>query len=616
MNSTEIQSAPITAALLPSALLTLPLSRLALDAAAVGDFATNGVLTVGDALQLPLHSFAADGAFAGRMEALQQALARTLHDGLCRFGDVDCRDWPTLRAQLLGPLDDDERAWFAEFTGLTGPVARRPELARAAGVTLAEIDDRAERVRSRIAELAGPLLARLRRELEQELLAGDGVVTLDSAAVGSLLPAIAAAGQDRALGLRLFAFLFPRELHLHRGTLFRLAPRRFRQLLRRLPALVPPQRLPVPVDTLMQELVASGDEMPRGALLHVLRSEAHITIELDERHGEVAAADPRSPSARLVDLLTEARQPMTLTDLVFAYRDRFRTASRRRLENQLRASRAFVQTGPECWALRRWLERELAAVAPLVDKAARRLQTGTGRTHISELLREERCDERTTWLVLDRLADDPRVRLLGRGEACAATHRRSRVLDELLRAFRRAAGDVITSMFVANQPEPRRRLVERLLRHNRLFVQPAPDRIDTLSNYPLNDERLRRLIVLVQEQLRSRAGHATAAGLKALVDRSELGGAWLTPELLTDVLRRHGPFEVLPGGVIASAELELTQRLRRTVRQALREAGTVLSVEEVLQARPELGAFAGCLGELLRGDPLLQTPDGRHFVLA
>ena len=68
--------------------------------------------------------------------------------------------------------------------------------------------------------------------------------------------------------------------------------------------------------------------------------------------------------------------------------------------------------------------------------------------------------------------------------------------------------------------------------------------------------------------------------------------------------------------MIASAELELTQRLRRTVRQALREAGTVLSVEEVLQARPELGAFAGCLGELLRGDPLLQTPDGRHFVLA
>jgi hypothetical protein len=614
MSQTENQTP--TALLLPPALLTLPLARLALDASVVGSLASDGVLTVGDALNLPPHAFAGDGAFVGRLEPLQRALARALHDGLCRFGEIDCRDWPTLRAQLLGPLDDEERAWFAEFTGLSGPVARRPELARAAGVTLAEIDDRADRVRSRIAELGGPLLARLRAELDLELAAGDGVITLAGASAGSLLTAIAATGDDRALGLRLFAFLFPRELHLHRGTLFGTAPRHFRELLRQLPKLVPQHRLPVPVDTLMRELAASNLPVPRGALLQVLRSEARISIEIDERHGEIAAADPRSPAARLVDLLTEARQPMTLTDLVFAYRDRFRTASPRRLENQLRTGSAFVQIGPERWALRRWLERDLAAVAPLVDKVARRLHASDGRAAVAELLREERCNERTTWLVLDRLAEDPRVRLLGRGEACAATHRRSRVLEQLLRAFRRAAGDVITSMFVANQPPAHRRLIERLLRQNRLFVQPAPDRIDTLSNYPLNDERLRRLITLVQEQLRTRAGHATATGLKAVIDRTDLGGAWLSPELLADVLRRHGPFEVLPGGIVAAAELELTQRLRRTVRQALREAGTVLSVEDVLQARPELAAFAGCLGELLSGDPLLQSPDGRHFVLA
>ena len=67
---------------------------------------------------------------------------------------------------------------------------------------------------------------------------------------------------------------------------------------------------------------------------------------------------------------------------------------------------------------------------------------------------------------------------------------------------------------------------------------------------------------------------------------------------------------------IQDAEVELTLNLRRTVRQALREAGKVLSVDEVVQARPELAAFADCLGELLRGDPLVQSPDGRHFVLA
>lgn len=615
MSPTEPQAPTVCTLLLPPALLTLPLARLALDAGVVGSLASDGALTVGDLLQLPPRAFAGKGAFADRLEPLQRAVARALHDGLGRFGEVDCRDWPTLRAQLLGPLDDDERAWFAEFTGLSGPVARRPELARAAGVTLAEIDDRAERVRGRIAELGGPLLAQLRAELDLELAAGDGAITLAGTAQGSLLPAIAATSDDRALGLRLFAFLFPRELHLHRGTLLGMPPRHFRELMRRLPQLVPQHRLPVPVDTLMQELAASNVAVPRGVLLHLLRSEARITIELDERHGEIAAADPRSPAARLVDLLTEARQPMTLTDLVFAYRDRFRTASPQRLENQLRSGSAFVQTGPEHWALRRWLERDLAAVAPLVDKVARRLHATDGRAAVAELLHKERCGERTTWLVLDRLAYDPRVRLLGRGEACAATHRRSRVLEQLLRAFRRAAGDVITSLFVANQPAAQRRLIERLLHHNRLFVQPAPDRIDTLSNYPLDDERLRRLIALVHEQLRTRAGHATAAGLKAVIDRGDLGGAWLSPELLADVLRRHGPFEVLPGGIVASAELELTQRLRRTVRQALRESGTVLSIEEVLEARPELAAFAGCLGELLSGDPLLQSPDGRHFVL-
>ena len=605
-----------TTTLLPAALLALPLARLSLTAAAVGDCATNGVLTIGDALQLPPHAFAADGAFAGLLEPLQQAIARALHDGLCRFGEIDCRDWPTLRAQLLGPLDDDERAWFAEFTGLTGAVKQLPELAQSAGVTLAEIDDRADRVRARIAEQGGAVLAQLRQELDRELAAGDGVVTMHATAQGSLLPAIAAAGSDHALGLRLFAFLFPHDLHLHRGVLFGLSPRRCRDLLRRLPELVPPHRLPIAVDTLADELRRAGNDVPRGVLLHVLRSEANIQIELDERHGEIAAADPRLPSARLFDLLHDARRPMALPDLVFAYRERFRRASPQRLERHLRQNSAFIQVGAETWALRRWLERELAAVEPLVDRVARRLQGVDGRAHIADLLREDRCDERTVYLVLDRLGKDPRVRLLGRGDACAATQRRSPVLDLLLRAFRRAAGDVITSKFLDNQPPSHRRLVARLLAHNRLFVYPAEDRVDTLSNYPLNDERLQRLIALVQEQLRARAGHATATGLKVVVDRTDLGGQWLTPELLADVLRRHGPFEVLPGGIVANAEVELTQNLRRTVRQALREAGKVLSVDEVVQARPELAAFADCLGELLRGDPLVQSPDGRHFVLA
>ena len=605
----------VNADLLPVALWTLPLARLTLSAADVGALATAGILTVGDALQLPAASFDGDGAFAMAKGPLRAALARALHDGLMQFADAGCTDWATLRAQLLGPLDDDGRALVTSLVGLDQPPRRRTELAREAGCTLAAIDARADRVRQQLTELQGGLLARLRQELATELQAGDGVFGHLELGAGTCLRSLSGATGDPELGLRLLAFLFPREVHLHKGTLFGLSPRRFRRLLRSLPGLVPPRRLPLPIDTLLRELADDHQDVPRGALLHLLRAELRIAIELDDQAGEVAAADPRSPAARLVDVLAEAGQPMQLADLVFAWRERFRRASASTIASELRGHRAFVQVGAELWALRRWHEGRLGALAPLVDRAARKLCSLGGRHHVTELLAGEDVDETTTWLVHDRLGDDPRVRRLGRGELCPASQRRSRVLDQLLQDFRRAAGDVVLSMFLANQPPEHRRLVERLLRENRLFVQPAEDRVDTLSNWPFNEERIRRLIALVQDQLDQRVGYAQASALKATVDRSDLGGDWLTPELLTDVLRRHGPFEILPGGIVARANLELAATVRRTVRQALREAAVPLTVEDVLRARPELAEFASCLHELLGTDPLVQSPDGELFLL-
>jgi hypothetical protein len=217
--------------------------------------------------------------------------------------------------------------------------------------------------------------------------------------------------------------------------------------------------------------------------------------------------------------------------------------------------------------------------------------------------------------VLDRLSRDPRVRPLGRGELCPATHKRSQVLEQLLVDFRRAAGDVVLGLFLQNQPEPRRRLVQRLLRENRLFVAPAGDRIDLLSNYPFNEERLQRLLAVVNQHLERRSGYAQLTALKAAVDRTDLGGGWLLPELLGDLLRRHGSFEVLPGDLIVRAELGIGAFLRRAMHKALRDAGMPLSVDEILRARPDLIEFAGCLHELLGTDPLVQTPDGCRFTL-
>lgn len=602
--------------LLPARLWNLPLAQLRVEPDVLDDLTARGFLTVGDLLAAPLALLIADdGLPAAHAAAVAAALDRALDDGLRQFATVDS-DWPTLRAQLLGPLDDSARCLFVAVAGLDTPAQKRTALQQQLGLSPSELDERIDRVRETLNEHCGALLGRLRREVTDELRAFDGVLRATHASPGTLVHTIATGAHDPETGLRLAAFCMPHACHLHRGALHGVSPRRFRELLRTLPSLVPQHRLPLPIDAISAELHAVGIDAPRGVLLHVLRSELHTAIALDERAGDVAVPDPRTPTGRLVDLLSEHGGPARLSDLTFAYRERFRFASQSRLCRHLERSSAFVRLGPELWSLRRWHEDELAAVAPLVDRTARQVCSEGGRHHVPTLLAAERCDERTTWLVLDRLRSDPRLRMLGRGEACAASHGQSQVMTRLLRSFRRAAGDVVLSRFVANQPAAQRRLVERLLRHNRAFVQPTPDRIDTLTNYPFNAERMQRLIALVREQLQQRTGYAHADALKAAVDQTDLGGAWLTPELLVDVLRRNGPFELLPPDIVALDSLALPATLMRTARQALRDAGEPLTVDDVVRARPDLAEFGACLGEVLSRDPLVQTPDGNYFLLS
>lgn len=601
--------------LLPRPLLELPMRRLHLPADVLAATEGFGLLTVGDLLQAEERWLGADAPLAAHVDTIRTALQQALHDGLRQF-EAEAHDWPTLRAQLFGPLNEDQRRWLDEIVGIEQPPSPRPLLAAHQGVRVAEIDERAERLRATFAERATDLMARMRHAIVADLNANDGVTMVEHAHAGTMLHTLSTAGPDRLFGLRLAAFLFSGDLHCHRNALFALSPRRFRRLLRDLPRIVPPHRLPLPIDTVLAELNRPGQEYPRGAVLHLLRSELHIAIEIDGERGEVAAADPRSVRARIAELLT-ATETMSFADLVYAWREQFRRGSRTMLLAELKAGDEFVQTGPDTWALRFRFAAKLTAVRPLVDKVARRLAKLGGRHHVADLLsKRDKKHACTVWLVLDRLRHDPRVRLLGRGDACAATHRRSRIMETTLQAMRKAAGDVVVSLFLDNQAPEHRRLIARLLRHNRLFVETADDRIDTLSNWPFNEERLRRLIALVEDHLVGRAGYAHASALKQIVDRTDLGGEWLTERLLSDLLRRNGPFEVLPGGVVARAAMMLGSNVQRSVRQALRDAGVAMTVEEVLRVRPELGEFASSLQQLLSSDPLVQTDDGVMFSLA
>lgn len=455
------QSAPATwSAVLPDALLTLSLGALELPLATIVALAGAGMHTVADVLRAPAEALVAGGPLAhGRAQDVAYALQRALAEGLAPR-QLTASDWPTLRNQLLAPLGELERRWFEEIVGVVGEPPTASTLARRLGITIATLNERADRLRAAFGTLAPDLVERLHHEAATDLRANDGVMQVVHAAVDSIVHRLARSAPEPGFGVRLVAFLFPQECCQARGALFAMTPRRHRRLLRLLPNLVAPRRLPKPVDELLEELRALDLPTARGILVHVLRANLRIAIELDPEVGEVAVADPRTPTARLAELLEEVRKPMSATDLACAYRERYRTGSVRLVRRLLMERGLFLRIGEDLWALRRDHETALAAAAPLVDRIARRLCAMGGRQRVLDLLDEDDAHgEPTLHYVLDGLADDPRVRLLGRGDACPASHRQSLVMTRLLESFRRAGGDVLLEQLAAAHPALAARIV-------------------------------------------------------------------------------------------------------------------------------------------------------------
>lgn len=613
------QSRPSVWHVLPPYLLQLQFERLPLSTELTAMLHTHGIKRVVDLCRLPDEDFDTMGWLGDAFTAeLREALDRAVYAGLAAHFAADLTEdctWPTLKTQLFGPLEPDETDLLQAVLGLEMTPCTVASYALAKGIAPAEAETRASAVRSRLQQTSGALLQRLQTEMRAEFSAFDGFVESRHLAVSTTLHGMREGSGQALLPLRLCAFLFPAQCHLQGSALVGLSPRRCRKLVRALHRMVTPGRLPLPLTQLSSELHAEQIEAPRGLLVHLLRTELRITVELDSEHGETATPDPRSTTRRLQDLLTEAGQPMPFEEIVYAYRERFRRANRRSIEQRLREDPAVLQLGKRLWSLRKWHDQDVAGIDLLVDKAARKLCAEGGRQAVATLLCDEELDERTIYRVLDKLAHDPRVRLLGRGEACPATHKRSQVLEQLLLDFRRAAGEVVETMFLANQLPARRRLVRRLLRENRLFVTPAENRIDTVSNYPLNKERMARLIAVVKEQLSTRTGYAHVTAIKVTLDKTDLGGSWLTPLLLEDLLRRNAPFEVLPGGLVARRQLRLGEAIVRLARAALRETGVSMSVDDMVKVRPELAEFVTYVAPLLTRDPTVHTTRGQFFTL-
>lgn len=602
--------------LLPPSLRGLDLRRLALPVPVVQQLDELGCTTVGNVLALPNHLFAEGGELGpATADAVRTTLEQLFRAAL---EQIDTRpvdeemDWPQLRERLLHPLREHERVHFCRRVGIEQPPHTMDEVAAADGIPRRELRRLEQAIRQRLAQRAPSLLCRLRYEAARELEAFEGILRADRFAARSLLSSAAKGSGDRALPLRLVAFCFPTEFHDHGGFLSGLSKRvaiRFQRALRRATS---HERLPRALGEIEADLQQVVDPVPRGLMQHVLCDVLSLRVHIDNARGELVLPPVPLIVQRMADLLHEEGQPMAIEELVFCYRERFRKARRHHLEGHLRRDPVFLMVDRDTWSLRSRHTEELAKASMHAEAASEQILERGGRHHVLDLVPQ--LERQQVWLVLDQLRRDPRLRYLGRGDFCPAAHNRSRALAQLLKDFRRAGGEVVFGRFLDNQPADRRRLVERLLRENRSFVFPDEDRIDLLSNYPFNEERLGRLNALVTEFLQLRNGYGPLEEVLEAVNATELGGGWLTPVLLGEVLRRNGPFEVLPG-VVALRTLGLGGWLLRRARNALREAGVPITVDEILAERPELTEFGPSIAELLLQDPLVQTPDGARFQI-
>lgn len=603
-------------ALLPEQLLHRPWTELALAPELLAHLHRHGVLTLADLLQLPESSLGPDGWLqSSHVLTLREALAACLRTDLpAPKANTDSAptDWPAVYARLQHRLPTTFGEALATMLGQRLPRgAHSATSSERASMPASEAE-----LRAALRHHARDLCERIDRELPAEFRAHDGVLDLKHAAAGSQVRALGQAAPGSHAPLRLIELCSELPCCTSGGLLYAVSQADLRRLQQALRRIVTPARLPLAIDAVLAELKHAELQPPRGTVVQLLRRNLRFSISWDASLGEAVVPDPRSPTLRLAGVLLELGGPTSFEELFYAYRERYRRAHRARLQQRLRRDSTFLQVGADQWSVRSWHASELTACMPLADQIARTLCARGGKQDIFAIAAEHGAAGNTPWLLWALLAQDPRIRLLGRGEACAATHVRSQVLEQLLQDFRRAGGDVVTSLFIQNQPATRQRLVARLLRENQCFVSPAADRVDLLTNYPFNTERLLRVRRLVDEILDALGGHASVLRLKQGLDGTDLGGGWLTVELLADLLRRQGPYEVLPGGIVALRSRDLPNRWLRCIRQVLRRQKQPLSLERILLERPEFTELTECLRGLMEQDPCLRVLDGDLYCLA
>lgn len=600
---------PPTNDVLPARLLQLPLEALSLQPGLLEALHDLELQTVGDTLHAPgLGDRPEIGALG--LADLREALDTLLRAGLDQVATGSYRSFAQLTAALLATLSLEAQDLLRLTIGLGRPPLKLKQLARRRHTTVPQIRSALDGVRRRLLTRASTLLRPMRTEAQDALDQHEGVVTPDCLEPGTALYEGAHESSDSVLPLRLLCFCYPTEFYLQGNVLTRTAPSAVRTLRRRLHHATRPAYLPTTVSELEQRLATNGHDAEHGLVLHVLL-ELGLSISHDPDRQCLVVARRNPVADRIAEILEELERPLALEDLVFHYRDRHRSCHQGRLLWHLRADARMVEIRPNVWGTQSMFATELAQVKPEVERIADAIRASGHRCAVRDLVSEDAVG--AACLITSCLRRDPTLRDLGRGEFCPADQQMSGVMQEIHGALTRAMGELPVSRFLSNQSEQRRRVVSRLLRNNRMFVEPSVDRVDLLTNYPFNRDRLAELQVLAARHLDARGGYSRLDQLLEAIQQTHLGGHFLNEHLLGDLLRRHTTFEVLPGGYVAHSSLGLGGWIQHKAREALRHADLPLTPEEIVAEVPELSEFAAALESLLENDPLVQSADMLHY---
>jgi hypothetical protein len=621
---------------LPESLLELPLTTIGLDDEPRTRLGLEESALVGDALR----AFSNDREIPGEVrESLRVCLEAVCQIGIgaVHLGPDALLEEPgaeTFESRLPGrihrlhgifedwlpdaPIEDQDL--LRHLVGYHCRPAPLRSLALRWGVDIEDLRRRERALRATLFEVADGPIATLRAELTADLAAFDGLVGSMHLAAGSVARQLGRRLGDEELPLRLAAFLFDGRFHLVDGLLCDRRPTEIKRIRDRIKLALRGDgvHLPCTLQWLSERVEDDLGPVPGALVEHVLTRRLGLTLRIHPRKGIVVARRRVATAERIETILRERTEPTSLDDIVFSHRDRFGSGARSELVTALRADGRFLELGPQLWSLRPFHVDELELLRGEAERVAAAIANHEGQIDVRSMY-DHPLSERCTYLLIDLLRADPKLRDLGRGVFCARDRRTSELVGDLVRQLKRAMGEVPTSRFVQNQPSRRRRLTIRLLERNRNFVSPEPDRIDLLENYPFTGERMRRLLNTVDVHLEQHdVGYATLTSIHEAVQRTDLGGTFLTEHLLLDLLRRNGSsrYDFLGGGsLIARQDVGLPAWIQRRAREVLRMAGRPMTSQQILAEQPELAEFGDAVVELLGADPMLASEDGIGFRL-